>query len=102
MEDRKKVHDASNISAGNRPAPLMRVFCASPLTGEEIEAESFRIIDREAPVHRFTPDEWEVVRRLIHTTADFTLMEAIRSRPTPFPRPFRLSVPAADFMWIPT
>lgn len=81
MEDRKKVHEASEVSSGSRPAPLMRAFCASPLTGEEIEAESFRIIDREAPAHRFTAEEWEVVRRLIHTTADFTLMEAIRFSP---------------------
>jgi precorrin-8X/cobalt-precorrin-8 methylmutase len=78
MKDMKNVHNEMEVSSGNKPAPLMRAFCASPLTGEQIEAESFRIIDREAPAHRFTGEEWEVVRRLIHTTADFTLMEAVR------------------------
>jgi precorrin-8X/cobalt-precorrin-8 methylmutase len=38
---------------------------------EEIEAESFRIIDAEAGVHAWSPAEWPVVRRVIHTSADF-------------------------------
>ncbi len=38
--------------------------------GREIESESFRIIDEEAGNHSFTPDEWQVVRRVIHTTGD--------------------------------
>ena len=38
---------------------------------EEIEAESFRIIDEEAGEHGRGSREWQVVRRAIHTSADF-------------------------------
>jgi precorrin-8X/cobalt-precorrin-8 methylmutase len=38
---------------------------------EEIEAESFRIIDVEAGDHGWPDAEWQVVRRVIHTSADF-------------------------------
>ncbi|QEM67778.1 precorrin-8X methylmutase [Geobacter sp. FeAm09] len=38
---------------------------------EEIEAESFRIIDKEAGDHGWPVAEWQVVRRSIHTSADF-------------------------------
>ena len=37
---------------------------------EEIEALSFKIIDKEAPPHNFPPDQWSIVRRMIHTSAD--------------------------------
>ncbi|MDU0460629.1 MAG: precorrin-8X methylmutase [Geobacteraceae bacterium] len=38
---------------------------------EDIEAESFRIIDSEAGDHGWPREEWQVVRRAIHTSADF-------------------------------
>lgn len=38
---------------------------------EDIEAESFRIIDAEVGKHSWSSMEWPVVRRAIHTTADF-------------------------------
>ena len=41
------------------------------LRPEEIEAESFRIIDAEVGPHPWSPVEWPVVRRVIHTSADF-------------------------------
>jgi precorrin-8X/cobalt-precorrin-8 methylmutase len=41
------------------------------LRPEEIEAESFRIIDVEAGAHSWSPLQWPVVRRVIHTSADF-------------------------------
>jgi precorrin-8X/cobalt-precorrin-8 methylmutase len=44
----------------------------------EIEEESFRIIDREAGEHRFLPDQWSIVRRMIHTTADFDYLHTVR------------------------
>jgi len=37
---------------------------------EEIEAESFRIIEKEIGNHQWAAAEWQVVRRAIHTTAD--------------------------------
>ncbi len=41
------------------------------LRPEEIEAASFRIIDAEVGVHSWSPLQWPVVRRVIHTSADF-------------------------------
>lgn len=38
---------------------------------EQIETESFRIIDAEVGDHDWCEDEWQVVRRAIHTSADF-------------------------------
>jgi len=45
---------------------------------EEIEALSFRIIEQEAGSHGFGPRRWQVVRRMIHTSADFEYIEAVR------------------------
>jgi precorrin-8X/cobalt-precorrin-8 methylmutase len=39
--------------------------------GRAIEHDSFAIIDREARNHRYTPEQWPVVRRMIHANADF-------------------------------
>jgi precorrin-8X/cobalt-precorrin-8 methylmutase len=41
------------------------------LRPEEIEAESFRIIESELGPHQWPAREWPVVRRAIHTSADF-------------------------------
>jgi precorrin-8X/cobalt-precorrin-8 methylmutase len=38
---------------------------------QEIERRSFEIIDEEAGPHGWDPAPWTVVRRLIHTSADF-------------------------------
>lgn len=58
--------------------PSIYDFLASPLNGPEIEARSFEIIDGEAPAHNFTPDQWQVVRRMIHTVGDFSIMDNIK------------------------
>ncbi len=50
-------------------------------SGAEIEAESFRIIDTlvEKDISdKFSAEEWYVVRRLIHTTADFTISKDVK------------------------
>lgn len=49
------------------------------LNAEQIEKESFRLIEQEAESEwqRFPPEEWRVIRRLVHTTADFSLINAI-------------------------
>lgn len=39
--------------------------------GRSIEDGSFAIIDQEAGAHDFEPAEWQIVRRVIHATADF-------------------------------
>ena len=46
---------------------------------EDIEAESFRIIDSEVPEPRlFDGGKWQIVRRMIHTTADFEMIDLVR------------------------
>lgn len=47
------------------------------LKPEEIEAESFRIIDSEAGAHGWSAAEWPVVRRVIHTSADFDYLKTL-------------------------
>lgn len=42
-----------------------------------IEAESFTIIDSEARDHTFDADQWSVVRRVVHTTADFDFLDTL-------------------------
>lgn len=39
-----------------------------------IEAESFRLIEAEAGAHGFDARQWPVVRRVIHTSADFEFL----------------------------
>jgi precorrin-8X/cobalt-precorrin-8 methylmutase len=48
--------------------------------GRRIEDDSFAIVDREAGDHGFAPDQWQVVRRVIHATADFEFKELIAFR----------------------
>jgi precorrin-8X/cobalt-precorrin-8 methylmutase len=48
---------------------------------ETIEQESFRIIDQETGTHAFPLAQWEIVRRMIHTTADFEFMDTVRFHP---------------------
>ena len=47
----------------------------------KIEQLSFKIIEEEAGEHGFRPEEWAVVRRLIHTTADFDFIKQTRFHP---------------------
>lgn len=39
--------------------------------GRKIESGSFAIIDDEVGPHSFSAEQWQVVRRVIHSTADF-------------------------------
>lgn len=47
----------------------------------DIETRSFSIIDIEAGEHGFSPPEWQIVRRMIHTTADFDYLRTVRFHP---------------------
>jgi len=51
------------------------------LRPEQIEAESFRIIDAEVGPHDWSPLEWPVVRRVIHTSADFDYARSMAFSP---------------------
>lgn len=55
---------------------------ANPLTGQDIEDRSFATIDGEVPDRcGFLANQWEIVRRLIHTTADISLAKEVRFSP---------------------
>lgn len=49
--------------------------------GRNIEDKSFAMIDQEAGTHTFTGAEWEVVRRVIHATADFEFKTLMKFHP---------------------
>jgi len=48
---------------------------------QEIEDLSFKIIEQEAGAHGFSGDQWPIVRRMIHTSADFEYLNTIRFYP---------------------
>lgn len=53
------------------------------LNGNGIEQESFRRIDAETAPEiraRFSDAEWHVARRLVHTTADFAILDQLEFR----------------------
>ena len=39
--------------------------------GRAIEHDSFAVIDREVQSHGYRPEQWPIVRRMIHANADF-------------------------------
>lgn len=45
---------------------------------QEIESLSFRIVEEEAKDHGFDKDHWPIVRRIIHTSADFEYIRNVR------------------------
>lgn len=47
----------------------------------EIETLSFNIIDQETGPHGFSDEQWTIVRRMIHTSADFEYKDTIRFHP---------------------
>lgn len=51
------------------------------LPPQEIERLSWEIIEAEAPPHAWPPDAWRVIRRMIHTTADFDWVHSARIHP---------------------
>lgn len=51
--------------------------------GRRIEDDSFAIIDAEVGFHGFDDRAWPVVRRMIHATADFELLDLVALRGDP-------------------
>ncbi|MCX6130324.1 MAG: precorrin-8X methylmutase, partial [Proteobacteria bacterium] len=49
--------------------------------GRRIETDSFAIIDQEIGQHDFSPDAWQIVRRVIHATADFEFKDLMAFHP---------------------
>lgn len=52
-----------------------------PLRQHPIVQQSFAVIDREIGTHGLTPEAYAVVRRVIHSTADFEFKQLIRFSP---------------------
>jgi precorrin-8X/cobalt-precorrin-8 methylmutase len=48
---------------------------------DEIEKLSFQIIEREIGAHHLSNEQWPIVRRMIHTSADFEYKETVRFHP---------------------
>ena len=64
-----------------------------------ITLESFAQIDTEVGAHRFSEAEYAVVRRVIHTTADFEYSQLMRFEHRPFEaalRAFQQQQPIRD------
>lgn len=51
------------------------------LLPQDIERKSWEIIEAEAPPHAWPPAAWRIVRRMIHTTADFEWVQSTRMHP---------------------
>ena len=49
--------------------------------GQKIEHDSFAIVDQEVGAHQYSADEWKIVRRMIHATADFEFNGLTRFHP---------------------
>lgn len=54
-----------------RPQPCVCFKVMPPLLHHPILQESFALIDREMGDHGFAPEHYAIVRRVIHSTADF-------------------------------
>ena len=56
-------------------------FVPVTIQPQEIEAESFRIIDSEIGSHKFNEMQYPIARRVIHATADFDLGKSLLFHP---------------------
>jgi len=78
----KKSEVRSQKSEGNRITPFPTSHIPHPtsqIAGQHpIEAESFRIIGEQLDGSRFSSLELPIVKRIIHTTADFEYAEIVR------------------------
>jgi precorrin-8X/cobalt-precorrin-8 methylmutase len=62
----------------SKTSTMLQAFLKNPMTGNAIEERSLQIIDSEASGHNFDIDQWAVVKRMIHTTADFAMIRDVR------------------------
>jgi precorrin-8X/cobalt-precorrin-8 methylmutase len=59
----------------------MRDLRQATAEGRRIEEASFALIDAEAAPHGFSAAEWQIVRRVIHATADFEFQSTLALHP---------------------
>jgi precorrin-8X/cobalt-precorrin-8 methylmutase len=60
---------------------LLKTNRAMVMKPQQIEDLSFKIIEEEAGDHGFDHEKWPVVRRMIHTSADFEYIRTVRFSP---------------------
>lgn len=70
-----------SVKTGSSRKALIHGLYDSPMSGEAIETRSFEIINSEAQSDGFSLEQWEVVSRMLHTTADFGLIECVKFSP---------------------
>ncbi|MBW2182563.1 MAG: precorrin-8X methylmutase [Deltaproteobacteria bacterium] len=56
------------------------------LPPEKIEEKSFKLIEERISSHSFNQKEWAIVRRMIHATADFDLVDDTKFHPAAIAR----------------
>lgn len=66
---------------GAAPARANVVTEQLTAAGQAIEHDSFAVIDREVSSHGYAPEQWPVVRRMIHANADFDFNGLTRFHP---------------------
>ncbi len=49
--------------------------------GQKIEHDSFSIVDQEVGSHSYQNEQWQIVRRMIHATADFEFNGLVKFHP---------------------
>jgi precorrin-4/cobalt-precorrin-4 C11-methyltransferase len=64
-----------------RPPMTTTLSEQATAAGRRIEHDSFATIDREVGRHDYGPEQWPIVRRLIHASADFELNGLTRFHP---------------------
>ncbi len=53
--------------------------------GQKIEHDSFAIVDQEVGAHHYSAAQWNIVRRMIHATADFEFNGLTKFHPEAVP-----------------
>lgn len=53
------------------------------VTGDKIEQMSMETIDREAGDHGFEANEWAVIQRMVHASADFAILSLVKFNDAP-------------------
>lgn len=71
--------DSYLSNSSSTPSPATHQLRVLPM--HPIMEQSFAVIDQEIGPHPFEPHEYAIVRRVIHTTADFEFKQLIRFSP---------------------
>lgn len=77
----EKIRNAENQDSQKLISPEDIRWNMSP---NEIEKQSFSIIENEFPQYKiYNPEQWKIIRRIIHTTTDFSIAQNISFRNNP-------------------